>query len=89
MLIKLKHSENRTEMGGGYKDVEGMPPALKNITLNFRIHYNLNIAYTNFLQDPLVLFSLITSLVLSLSSSNSSCLKVIPVLFTFCSSFES
>lgn len=74
--------------GEGCKDVEYMTPALKYVTLTFQGHYSMNITYTNFLQDCLVLSPLITSLVHSLSSSSFSCLKVFLVLFTSPPSFE-
>ena len=88
MLFKWKHSKQRIVQGEGCKDAKYMTPALKYVTLTFQGHYSMNITYTNFLQDYLVLCPLITSLVHSLSSSISSCLKVFPVLFTSCSSSE-
>lgn len=88
MLLKRKHSAQRNVLGGGNKDVEYMAPALKNV-LTLQDHYSLNVSYIHFLKDTVVLFTLIQSLVLSLSSSNSSSLKVCSVPFTSCPSFES
>lgn len=66
MLIKRKHSKQRTVPGHENKDVESMVPALKNVTQTLQGHHNLNVTYTNVLKDFLVLPALIPSLVLFL-----------------------
>lgn len=65
-----------------------MAPALTYITVTSQDHCNLNTTWASFSQDPLVSAPLIAILILDLSSSNSSCPKIFPVLFSSCPSFE-